>query len=203
MEGMIYMIRKRKMSGLIIAVLLTILLTGCSELSDFPKSGVEVSEDQSITAVIMEDFSADYYQMEELIQFVNEDIQSYNAEVGSNVVSIGDYSLDNGIITLQLDFENHDAYNGYMPEEVFVGNLQGAYDKGYNFDRTLYVAGKGDDIIVKEDLLNMGNAKVVVITGDLCVRCPSKILYYSTGMTLIDDQTVSADSEGNYFIIYK
>lgn len=203
MEGMIYMNKKRKISGLIIAVSLIALLTGCSETADFSKSGVEVSEDQTITAVIMEDFSADYYQMEELIQFVNEDIQSYNTEVGSNVVSIGDYSLDNGTITLQLAFTNYDAYNGYMPEEVFVGNLQGAYDRGYNFDRTLYVAGKDGDTIVKEDLLNMGNAKVVVITGDLCVRCPSKILYYSTGMTLLDNQTVSADTAGNYFIIYK
>ncbi len=179
-------------------------LSGCeSEQAEFTKSGIEVSEDNTISAFIIENFTADYYQMEELKQFVAEDVASYNTEIGSTAVTVGESSMENGTIRLNLVFQNFDAYNGYMPEEVFIGDLQGAYDRGYNFERTLNTAGKDGQTIAKADLMNMGNSKVVVVTGDLCVRCPSKILYYSTGMTLLDSKTVSADTEGNYFIIYK
>lgn len=190
----------------ILAVMMVcvVWLAGCeSDQAEFTKSGIEVSEDNTINAVIIENFTADYYQMEELKQFVAEDVANYNTELGSTAVTVGESSMENGTIRLNLAFQNFDAYNGYMPEEVFIGDLQGAYDRGYNFDRTLNTAGKDGQTIARADLMNMGNSKVIVVTGDLCVRCPSKILYYSTGMTLLDSQTVSADTAGNYFIIYK
>lgn len=190
----------------VLAVMLVCMmgLAGCeSDQAEFTKSGIEVSEDNTISAFIIENFTADYYQMEELKQFVAEDVANYNTELGSAAVTVGEASMENGTIRLNLAFQNFDAYNGYMPEEVFIGDLQGAYDRGYNFDRTLNTAGKDGQTIARAELMNMGNSKVVVVTGDLCVRCPSKILYYSTGMTLLDSQTVSADAEGNYFIIYK
>lgn len=190
----------------ILAVMMVcvVWLAGCeSDQAEFTKSGIEVSEDNTINAVIIENFTADYYQMEELKQFVAEDVANYNTELGSTAVTVGESSMENGTIRLNLSFQSFDAYNGYMPEEVFIGDLQGAYDRGYNFDRTLNTAGKDGQTIARADLMNMGNSKVIVVTGDLCVRCPSKILYYSTGMTLLDSQTVSADTAGNYFIIYK
>lgn len=190
----------------VLAVMLVCMmgLAGCeSNQAEFTKSGIEVSEDNTISAFIIENFSADYYQMEELKQFVAEDVANYNTELGSAAVTVGEASMENGTIRLNLAFQNFDAYNGYMPEEVFIGDLQGAYDRGYNFDRTLNTAGKDGQTIARAELMNMGNSKVVVVTGDLCVRCPSKILYYSTGMTLLDSRTVSADTAGNYFIIYK
>lgn len=196
---------RKKKALLLTAVLVCLaVLAGCeSKQAEFTKSGIEVLEDDTISAVIVENFAADYYQMEELAQFVAEDVADYNAEIGSTAVSVGESSLENGMIRLNLTFQNFDAYNGYMPEEVFIGNLQGAYDRGYDFARTLNSAEKEGQTIAREDLMNMGNSKVIVVTGDLCVRCPSKILYYSTGMTLLDNKTVSADTEGNYFIIYK
>lgn len=188
------------------AVMLVCMLgmAGCeSEQAEFTKSGIEVLQDDTINAYIVENFTADYYQMEELTQFVAEDVANYNAEMGNTVVTVGESSMENGVIRLNLTFQTFDAYNGYMPEEVFIGNLQGAYDRGYNFERTLNSAEKNGQTIAREDLMNMGNSNVIVVTGDLCVRCPSKILYYSTGMTLLDSKTVSADTAGNYFIIYK
>lgn len=196
----------RKKEALFLALVLgcAAVLAGCeSKQAEFTKSGIEVFEDDTINAMIIENFTADYYQMEELTQFVAEDVASYNTEMGSTAVTVGESSMENGTIRLNLTFQNFDAYNGYMPEEVFIGNLQGAYDRGYDFERTLNTAGKDGQVIAREDLMNMGNSKVVVVTGDICVRCPSKILYYSTGMTLLDSNTVSADTEGNYFIIYK
>ncbi len=196
--------KKWKHWVLTVMMVCVVWLAGCeSDQTEFTKSGIEVSEDNTINAVIIENFTADYYQMEELKQFVTEDVANYNTELGSTAVTVGESSMENGTIRLNLAFQNFDAYNGYMPEEVFIGDLQGAYDRGYSFDRTLNTAGKDGQTIARADLMNMGNSKVIVVTGDLCVRCPSKILYYSTGMTLLDSQTVSADSAGNYFIIYK
>lgn len=195
---------KRKHWILSVMLVCMMALAGCeSEQAEFTKSGIEVLEDETISAFIVENFTADYYQMEELTQFVAEDVANYNAEMGNTVVTVGESSMDNGVIRLNLTFQTFDAYNGYMPEEVFIGNLQGAYDRGYNFERTLNSAEKNGQTIAREDLMNMGNSNVIVVTGDLCVRCPSKILYYSTGMTLLDSKTVSADTAGNYFIIYK
>lgn len=195
---------KWKLCVLAFVTVCAVCLAGCEdEQTEFTESGIEVLEDNTINAVIVENFTADYYQMEELKQFVAEDVANYNTEIGSAAVAVGESSMENGTIRLNLTFQNFDAYNGYMPEEVFIGNLQGAYDKGYDFDRTLNTAGKDGQTIARADLMNMGNSKVIVVTGDLCVRCPSKILYYSTGMTLLDNRTVSADTEGNYFVIYK
>lgn len=195
-----------RIKGLILCCIMmcVVVLSGCSSRQDdFTKNGFTLLNDNSIDAVIVEDFSAEYYQLEDLMQFVNEDVAEYNATLGTTAVTVGEYSLENGVVRLNLSFQDVDAYNGYMPDKIFVGNLQGAYDSGYSFDRVLNVAGKDGSTIAKEDLLNMGNAKVIVLVGDLSVRCPSKILYYSAGMTLLDDNTVSADAEGDYFIIYK
>lgn len=192
-----------KKNRFLLTVLIMLSLCSCGTKGvDYDKSAVEISKDNSVVAILIEDFSAEYYQYDELMQFVQQDVQEYNSERGGTVVSVGEATLDNGVVRMELQFDSVDSYNGYMPEELFVGTLQGAYDLGYNFNRTLYVAGNDNATIGIEELLNMGNAKVVVVTGDICVRCPSKIAYYSTGMTMLDDNTVRADGEDNYFIIY-
>ena len=188
-----------------LTTLLLFIFTGCSDdyRADISCNCVELEENGSVDAIIVEDFGEAYYSENELITMVNEEVNAFNASATSGTMSVKDHSVKEGILSLALNFSNTDAYNQYMPDSVFIGTLKDAYDAGMDFNRSLWVVGKGETTIGKNDLLKMENSKLIVVDGPYMVRCPSQIKYYSQGMYILDENTVVSDSEGQFFVIYK
>ena len=189
----------------LLTTLLLLFVTGCTDdyRADVSCNCVELQEDGTVNAVIVEPFQEEYYSEQELVSMVEDEINKFNSSSMSGKMSVKDHAVNNGVVSLALNFTNTDAYNEYMPDRVFIGTLKEAYDDGIDFNRSLWVVGKGEATIGKNDLLKMEDSKLVIVDGPYMVRCPSKVKYYSQGMYIIDENTVISDSEGQFFVIYK
>ena len=188
----------------VICILCSLGLTACSDYeASISTNCVTIEEDNTVKAIIIEEFDKDYYSESELLDMVNQEAQDFNNKYGVGTMSISDHQLTDGVITLALDFGSIEAYNNYMPDSVFIGSVREAYDQGMDFNRSLWVVGKGESTIGKNNLLNMGDEKLIVVNGAYTVRTPSNIKYYSQGMYILDANTVMSTEDGIYFIIYK
>lgn len=197
---------KKKQLIFIILLVMTIVMTaGCSgqsaELAD--KSSIRVFSDGHIEARIVESFEQDYYNESELMEMVTEEITTYNIKRGGEPIKVLSEELVNQQMILELSFEDSESFNDYMPDTIFFGTVNDAYQEGYDFNRSLSVVGKDGATIGKKDLLNMAKHKLIIYTGETPLLAPNKITYYSQGMNLLDTKTVEPQAEGSYFIIYK
>lgn len=186
-----------------ILTLVTACLCGCGEMASVSCNCVELSEDGTVTSTMVESFSESYYDENGLMQMVNDEVSSFNTNHGSEAITVEGHSLSDGVMTLTLNFAGIDYYNEYMPDSIYVGTVEGAYNQGFDFNRSLYIVGKNEATIGKKDLLEMGDYKVMVVDGEYMVRCPGRILYYSQFMELKDDYTAVSEKDGIYFVIFK
>lgn len=185
-------------------LLMILMLCGCGgEAAELTGNTVIINKDGSIDLVLLESFAQSYYSETELMQMVNEEVAAYNAAYGADKIVVGEHNLLNGVMQLELHFADTASFNGYMPENLLIGTIQDAYNGGYDFNRSLNIVGKEGATIGKNDLQNMADENVVVLDGAMTVRCPNKVTYYSQGMQMDDAKTVTAQTEGVYFIIYK
>lgn len=188
----------------VLAFNVMLLLIGCgTNQQTISQNFIEIDNYGLVNVVLNESFEESYYDLNELNQMVNDELTTYNSIHGVDSIVLKDSKLENGIVSLNLEFSGAEDYNEYMSDSVYIGNINGAYLQGYDFNRALCVAGNEEAIIGKNDLLNMADSKVIVVDGLYTVRCPSKIMYYSQNMRLIDSYTVESNVAGCYFVIYK
>ena len=138
----------------------------------------------------------------EAAQNINQELADYNAIHGADSITLGENSLENGVMHMSFIFSSAEDYNNYMPDDLYLGTVQGAYDKGYDFNRSLYKASASENSIGKKDLLERGSDRIAVLTGTSSIKLPDKIDYYSQGMTMDDKYTVTPDANGIYFVLY-
>lgn len=181
-----------------------LLLAGCTngnqELED--KTVVTIEKDGSVKAKLVESFAESYYSQEELIQMVNDELADYNSKHGEGSIIMDGYELADGLMHIDFSFADVTAYNDYMDDDIFVGTVSEAYSAGYDFNRMLSKASASENTIGKNDLMGMGDKKIVVLEGDAIIKTPSKIKYYSQGMLKGNATTVSAVGDGIYFVVY-
>ena len=78
----------RKITILLLIVSMTVLLAGCgSGGSAESETTLEFKKNGQVVHTIVEDFSADYYDLDELETDVKSQIEEYNTRVGSDPVS--------------------------------------------------------------------------------------------------------------------
>ena len=193
----------KKLRLIFLTIISMLIFMGCDEYTASISSNcICINDDGTVDAVIIEDFDQSYYSEDELMNMVNEEVSAFNSN-GQGSMNVVEHKLDNGKMNISLKFNDFDSYNSYMPESVYIGTVGGAYEQGMDFDRSLWVVGKGESTIGKNNLFEMENEKLIVVSGEYMVRCPSKIKYYSQGMYILDANTVISDKPGMYFVIYK
>lgn len=196
---------KEKVLIFAMVCLLSAGICGCAantvDVTD--RSSVRVFSDGHLEAEIVEKFDQDYYNEAELMEMVQQEITEYNLKKGGEPIKLLAEELENQLISMELSFETAEDYNAYMPDEIFAGTVNDAYQEGYDFNRSLTVVGKDGATIGKKDLLNMAKHKLIILNGNGVLRAPSKIMYYSQDMNLLDGKTVEAEEDGVYFVIYK
>lgn len=194
---------KKKISFLICIMILVFSFAGCGKLEEITSNSVTLKDDGTIEALLVESFDQGYYSEDELINMVTAEANEYNSAHGADKIKVGDHSLTDGTMSLELIFADVDTYNNYMPEKIYVGTITSCVNAGYDLNRSLVDAGKSEKTIGKSELADMGAKKVIIVNDALTVRTPSKVTYYSQGMEKIDNQTVGASVDGCYFVIYK
>lgn len=100
----------------IIALLCVVLsaTAGCGSVRAIDVTTIVLNDDGSVTSVVVEDFEADYYDVEELKAQVEDEAGAYNLRQGEDRVKISECKADKGTVRLVMEYmapEDYAAFN--------------------------------------------------------------------------------------------
>lgn len=157
------------------------LLTGCGTSLEGDTSVVYVEKNGTILSLDVEQFDEDYYDAEELTDFVNEEVSAYTQENGNSSVKMEELTVDGGTARLQMKYKTADDYSAFNGIELYQGKVIDALAAGYVFegDFASVEEGKVTGAASKQDIYQEQDLKVVVIRANTDVRVEGEICYVS------------------------
>ncbi|MCU6735292.1 hypothetical protein [Diplocloster agilis] len=199
---------------LALAILMTCVFTaGCSaKLSDLNEDTVYIQKKGQITGVIVEDFTKQYYDAEELQDMLNQEITDYNTESGRECVTLQSYEVKDGIVRVLIDYVDADCYGKFNGVDFFAGLYPGIEE--YDLPDTM-IKVKDNSSVSMAEVQSEAEEKgyhATVVSEKTDVKVTSKILYISENMELVDKTTArvvvdetdeNKDTKELAFIIYK
>ena len=96
----------------ITAVLCVLLLAtaGCGSAGGIDVTTLILKEDGSLTSVVVEEFSAEYYDVEELKTQVEEEAAAYNKRAGEERIKITECKAEGGTVRLVMEYMDAGDY---------------------------------------------------------------------------------------------
>lgn len=212
--------RNRATIVLALAGVCILNLVGCGEEAapePISTSTIVLDADGGFTQCRVEPFDREYYQLSELDSMIRQEVQEYvsgaggqNAD-GGQPVSVEQVSYlegDSSQVMVALHFTDSQVYEDYMtevdqqPHELFYGTVRQALEQGYDLGGSLLDVKKGT-VIASAQLEKYMDKLVLVFEDALQVRCPSKVLYCSSNVSLTDTGYAEGTGEGLKYILMK
>ncbi len=162
---------------------------GSSKVADAAVTTLEVSKSGEITQVIVEDFSADYYDLEELKSQVEEETESFNSSKGDSLVKLVSVSQEDTNVRAILAYETPEAYGEFNSEVM-------AYGEGEDFALSDLPSQVMDENRNEVSLstLDLTGKHIILTSSGTRIRTPYKIVYMSDGVTPISETEVDAST---------
>lgn len=198
----------KKLSQLIVMIMVTGMMVGCAGTSVAEQgNSVQIGKDGSITGTLVDILDQSYYDSEELKSMIVEEIAKANNTQGSTAVELSDYECDtSGNVKVKIKYTNGDAYEAFNGGTFFSGDAVAAKDTyGLNGNFLDVQDGKltTEDAVVSED------AKVVILSENLNVYVPGKIVAITDNVEITGKKSASVkltNEEGEEelaYIVYK
>lgn len=205
--------------GLALAAML--LLVGCSTDAPYTptRSGIYIAKDGSVQSAEIESFDnssfgEERYQEDELKQFVESAVSSYNQdscgiekayeEEGVELdVCVLELTVENGVAKLLLGYDSCEKYVSFTEGDSTIESLScmtvgSALSSGVDFAEL--IDPNGNPLGTKN--LNLEKSYVVAITGTSDVTVQGKVLGVKGDVSIKDKQTVTVN-EGEALIVFK
>lgn len=217
--------RKSVVTGLCLSGMCCVwlLLAGCGGDSsgggtkETASSSVELKKDGSITEVIVEEFSKEYYKGEELKEYIISEVARFNGSTDEGEISVDGFEEKDGFIHVTLTYPSAEIYSAYNSEKLgagenaggvfFYGTVAEAYEKGLDLDVTLHSVKDGESI-GREGLLGMGDSRIIISELPMTVKVFGKVMWVSDNVSVTgkNQAVMNADdngeASGRYYIIF-
>lgn len=167
----------------VVLMMAAICMAACgSQKSAVTQTTIEAMKNGAIVHTIVEDFTEEYYNLEELRDMISSSCSSYNQKAGSERVIMESMELEDGILSVVMRYKNSEDYSEFNGLPMFSGTIQEAVKEGYNLDVKLYPADGGDISIGKTELLEMKNRHLLILREEVDVRMWDEVLYHSSNV---------------------
>lgn len=174
---------------------------------------IELQKDGSVVETITEEFTKNYYNEENLKNMLLSEVADYNNGSENGNLSVERFENKDGKLVVQLKYPSTDAYtdyntNQYNDSTIFCGTVAEAYDAGYSFDISM-TDSKGEETIGKEELLGMGENRMLITKVPMRVKLPGKIMYAGENIVVesrnqaIMQADENGEALGTYYIVFK
>ncbi len=176
---------------------LTLGLMGCGRQAAIQKDTLSLSGEGTVTYTIISDFSEPEYDLEELKQMAQEEIDIY----GSGV-QISQAEVAEGVLNFQYTFDSLAHYASFMETSCYSNTVAGALSQGYKSDTKL-ISSKNSSVLMKD--ASISERSLFVWNEAVNVRCDGNVLYFSENLTPIGKTDVQPKegSVGPYYVVYK
>jgi hypothetical protein len=163
---------------------------------------VSVDKKGVVTETIIEDFTEAYYDADELKEMVDKEVSDYNTKAGQDNVTVTEYEVADGKVTLTRTFASYKDYAELNGKAFFVGTVAEAYDAGYSFADT--TSADGSTTLSKTSILEKGDSKIVICEEAKDIKVSGKITYMSDAVVLKDNKTATVTEDGELaYILYQ
>ena len=187
------------------------LLSGCSKKTDVDTSTVFVEKKGGIISVDVEHLDKEYYDIEELKEYITQHVEDYTEKNG-NTVEESSFDVKDGIAKPTMEYDSYEDYTGFNGVELYCGTVAEAQADGYDFDTEFYRVedAQKQETVDKADVIAEDDNKIVIIKANVDVNVPGTVLYVSAPDTDIRSKDVvsivgeGANEEAQLtYIIYK
>lgn len=197
----------KKLIYLIVCLTLCTSLFGCGKQKEeeYYETTLSFEKDGSITDIIVESFSEDYYSEDGLKAYFQEKISEFNSSnIGNADVKLEELKVADKKAKAVLKFDSADTYMSFYGPVTYYGTVNDAYDKGF-ITETVLKSVDSKDTINKIDLMKKKDFNIIIVSEVVRVKSPAKILYTSANVELINDKEarISSDSTGMAYILVK
>ena len=189
--------KKNQILWLFLAVVLC--LAGCGSIeTEIKVNTLGISDDGTATYTIVSDFSQPYYDVDELKEMAQEEIDTYGTGV-----QIGSAVVTDGVLNFQYTFTSLSHYAKFMETSCYQATVTAALSNGYRADTKLISAKNGSTTTMNDASIRQRN--LFVWNEDVAVRCDGNVLYYSENLSLTGKTDVQPleGSVGPYYVVYK
>jgi len=195
------LLKKRKLVATCALLGLVIGLCGCanSSLLNSDVSCIKLDKKGAVTSLIVEDFSKDYYDFDELKEEISDTVTAYNSAKGVTLVTFDDATKKDSNVRVTMTYEDADTYSDFNDVIFFYGTYEEMTSAGYELPDTL-TNSDGESIdksIITSDM------NVIVTSEKISIITPYKIAYYSKGAVIDGNYKIdlSESSDEYSFII--
>lgn len=172
----------KKFMGTVLTMLLCIgLLSGCGMTLDGEDSVVYVDKKGTVYSLDVESMDQDYYDSEELEEYVNDAVSQYTSANGSGSVKVNSLTVENGVAKLSMKYKTATDYTNFNGIELYQGSIVEALAAGYVFDGDFAKVEDGNVVgaATKQEIYARDDLKVVIIRANTDVRIEGEICYVS------------------------
>lgn len=201
----------RKILFAVIFILCAGMLSGCSSKADVDTSTVFIEKKGNIISVDVEHLDKDYYDTEELEEYITKHLEEYT-QTNGDTIEQASFDIKDGIAKLKMEYDSCEDYTGFNGIELYTGNIVEAQAAGYDFDTDFYSVSDSDEKkkVSGDEVLKDDECKVAIIKANVDVQVPGTVLYISGEDTeMVGNDTVSivsadANEEAHLtYIIYR
>lgn len=187
-----YITGRKRIEGIWLSIcLLLLFLTGCGEEPLQSGTNVQLEKDGGVTVTYVEDFPSDYYDLEELIQMNQKEVEAYNAKAGADTVKILSTETDGSTVTLSMHYQNIEDYGNMNGGSMYYGTILQGKEAGYDLDYPFTEASTGESM-VRMDWENLKDHHLIIANGptldyQAVIHTYKKILYVTENVTVSED----------------
>lgn len=179
---------KRKLYAALCILAAASTITACGFSFKATESTIYITEKGTVIGADIEDFNEDYYDEEELKNYITESVERYVASNGDDSIELDSFQIvssDSGENSAQL-YLNYATYIDYAQFKnitLYAGTLSEAQTGGYDFDQVFQKVedAKLAGSITAQEFEDTQDLKVVVVGEDTLIKVDGTILYVSDG----------------------
>lgn len=184
---------KRIISVGLVVIIIAGLLSGCGKSFDAEQNTVYVQKKGTIIGAAIEKLDKEYYQEEELKEFVETKVAEYQKKHEKKSVKLDDFSVKEDVAKLFIKYAGYEDYQNFNEVILFAGTVPEALAAGYDFNTTFTKIKDGKASgSAASDKLKDTDYKVVILNEKIEVKVDGEIQYISSDFTTMKSKdTVS------------
>ena len=187
----------KKFCVMFISALLCLgVLSGCGIDYETKESTVFILDDGSVVSTDVEKIDTKKIKEKDLEEYINKQIDEYN-EANDGDVELNDFSVEDGVATLIVEYDSAEEYSDFNGIELFNGTIAEALAKGYKFEEEFASISNGKAKSAKtSEFTEEDGYKVIVYAGDANVYVEDGVSFASVKNTKIVDENTIAIKAG-------
>lgn len=200
---------RKRIEGIWLCIcLLLLFLTGCGKTALENGTNLELERDGGVLVTYVEDFPSDYYDVNELIQMNQEEVETYNAKAGKEAVEIISTEVDGSTVTLSMHYKNVDDYGNMNGGFMYHGTVAQGQSAGYHLEYD-FIDSKTGQSVAAIDWENLAEHHLIVAKGpnedySATIHTYKKIVYATENVTVSEDgKTAVIKGNEQSIIVFK